>query len=1586
MSIQNLKILEIFSQVYSDFEILNNDEYIYIAGSMLIVRSFKTSGTRYFKFLESESSGFSSFAYNNQTNLLVTVEGGLDTVFNIYYYCKDANNETIKASIDSENFENESNRSCFIKISSFVVEQSLTCCSIDINRDGSLIACLFNDPLFELRVYDISYISNLIKSKLKLSSPVVNILNNINNNVVSGTNSITSMNELENKGILLNLINELNLQEDNKIKEVIKIKNKFNYKKVSFNPLNSLSYSSLVMFSNTCISYVEILDAFPKNYHTKFMEDIGENTNNNLIDIEKQIRIAEEYEIGKRYNIYHKKANFSDFEFIDFAWDTFFSSNQISSEANTTVFNSNIYVACSSREIYLLDSELKSISVSYKSEQIECIKVFENIQNIIMTQRYLLCSTEDNKIIYFNPFIPSSEFNYYKAALGGEDYKVFSDEKTVGVSNLGNTLCLKLDNKFLKLYAATKEGNFYMIPIYNECLIRDTRDAKDKDDIPEYITNFNNNNDLGSLSDVKPIEENSAHVYEIENPKSLDNFLNNIVGIKQIPETSVILSIDGDQKICFWDLYKRSLISYENLDYEVSSFDLFNNGDMIVVGSILGVLRIYKILSNYKLSLIYQTRFLTKEGLTSIDRIKIDNNNKYIAFCCLNDNLIYFISAETTHKFSFFGFIQTPLYILDIDLVTNKNNNYLILLSKQVLISYSIRPDLFIIDQKDAIKVSNRKNYNILNNFELKFDLKARKIDSDLNFIVKSINTENVEFIWTVGDDRYFRLYKLPSENFESIINSKKSPDKPLEEERAQELKITDAYFYGDSIISSSDDGYVQITANKKVLLNLRSHNFLKSGISCLYVNIDSGYIYVGGEDGSIFILGMKSTSELPSNIEFKRNDNNDDFEFNEYVEFTNDLDLKSFEEACYMDYIKQIKSSKKNYQGPVKEKLENIKNELIKYINDNKKENELEQLKPEEMIIDYNRIEVEKKIGEELENALSKELFYELSERELYKEKLNKLTFEIMTVKTQNDTIINNNLVVYSNILQDKQLKSYALRTFSEKEKQSIYNAKQLRIIELQEKYKKKDLGINEIIDESTFTNTNEDYLVNRISAQIELEETEINPNDINDGIGEGYRDDKNKFKAAKYKLQKDPYENFGIKYSKQDENAEAIKYKPEEILLKEDLAVKYKTIVNPTTEIDISKGYIDIDTFSLLYSPFELYTEFRMRTQIFLILDIIQKLKINFNNELNTFYSARTQSINKFNQFKSNLQESLSDVIPDNIDKEYSIKESEFADNNWVNKFDESEIKMPRYLSKEEKEVEEKERLRREEWNKALKGDTLETRGLKKMIAEDQQNKKENSIDNDLPVKEPWMNNDINKFTEDEMNKYNLYAKKLKDYNDKIEKIKAQKITKMNNIFMDMDNLKVEMESKYLKILKKKLYYDYKITEQEMYILSLLRIQESRFSIKEKRTYINKLTNDLRKLKENYESIKSKFNNNYNEFINRKANLEFKFNDKNKNKYDELSLFSHGIDEFNETDKERLKEIRLDPIYFYIKRLLKHAKKYGTQKYNEIIKPPQITSDSSLINIKNILNYVSLNLLYYNYNTFCSTIIISKLNLKNI
>jgi hypothetical protein len=367
-------------------------------------------------------------------------------------------------------------------------------------------------------------------------------------------------------------------------------------------------------------------------------------------------------------------------------------------------------------------------------------------------------------------------------------------------------------------------------------------------------------------------------------------------------------------------------------------------------------------------------------------------------------------------------------------------------------------------------------------------------------------------------------------------------------------------------------------------------------------------------------------------------------------------------------------------------------------------------------MIIDKKCINSEVEKGEIEDEKITKIYFEELCELEILKEKLYEKTYNSMILKEETTTgqtkLENNNIRMTSSTNGEKVLKSYPIRNFSVAENQRIKYVKQLRLVEINEKYKSKSEKIEEVLDEGKFSNLNEDYILNRIPSKINLVEMEIKPSDVSENI-EGEFNSREKeggrqYKVAKYKLQREPYENENLKNNKNEmDNLDQNNSKPDDQLLKEDLAIKYKTVISKPIDIEFTKDLNDIDSFNLLYSPFELYTNFRKRNQVYLIIDIIQGLKQSFNKEFKQFLVDKNALLEKFNLNKQAIEiirELLGDVSIENY--QYVINQHE--DNEWIKKVEEGDIKVPKYFSKEERERMEEEKRIEEERLKALQGDT--------------------------------------------------------------------------------------------------------------------------------------------------------------------------------------------------------------------------------------------------------------------------------------
>jgi WD40 repeat protein len=1016
---------------------------------------------------------------------------------------------------------------------------------------------------------------------------------------------------------------------------------------------------------------IEMKDSFSENYDSSMGMDMSVGDSKPMMDF-TQLKQIEESQMIKR-SIFTYTESESEQEFIDFVWDSY----------------NNIYIGTDMGIIYLYDINLIKISINFQNEPKDNLRLNGAVTSMLLTQRFLIASTDDCKISMINVYIPENELGQYRPSIGNpENYRMLEVEKEYKVLDGEVITFMKYDPKFSKLLVGTENSSFYLILLPAEILVKE----KEKDEITE------NNNIISP--DIDHFEECKFHT-------------DKIIGLRELGNSSQFITIGADRNIIIWELSDRNVKSLYSLDYIPSGFEVDQEGDLLFTGSKDGVFRVYDITNRSSIRLIHQIKFSDE----SIDKILLGFNpvpsGEKIPFLTLfkkSSQTIYFASAEASKSFIFLGYFNTPYPVLDIAYNPgNVNHAEILVLVKQMILSYEIPK--FYYDHKIATEIKEKKEKDIFLNFELQYEQKARKCDSDLRTIFKQGQTE---FLWLTGNDNFLRIYNLPNENFEILRENKRSPENPVEEMRGHDMEITNGICNDTILITGGHDGKIQIRKERTIYKQFRSHSCLHNGVSAVFYSQNRKLFYSCGFDGSIFLFSESETFDIPSEP-ISSGSQNDSIEVFDTIDEIEDSEVKRFPDLIIEEHNRLIKLSKKTNQAVLKTKLDEIRVELNKFLRENNDLEEIEKLNLNEMIIDLNRIEKESERGELECDKMTKTYFEELCELEILKEKLFEKTYNSMVLKEdiQGQTrITNNNIRMTSSTNGEKILKSFPIRNFTEAENTRIDYVKQMRLIEINEKYKRKAENVSEVFDETKFSHLNEEYILNRIPSKISLVETEIKPSEIMDShegdFASREKEGGRQYKVAKYKLQREPYENENLKNTKNDaDNLDQANFRPDEQLLKEDLSIKYKTVLAKPIVIEFTKNLANIDSFNLLYSPFELYTNFRKRNQIYLIVDIIQGLKHTFNKEFKQFLVDKNALLEKFNTNKlaiENIREVLGDVYIENYN--YAVNPHE--DNEWIKKVEEWEIKVPKYFSKEEKKRLEEEKRIEVERLKALQGDT--------------------------------------------------------------------------------------------------------------------------------------------------------------------------------------------------------------------------------------------------------------------------------------
>ena len=1313
----------------------------------------------------------------------------------------------------------------------------------------------------------------------------------------------------------LKILEYSNQPEGIKFKEILSIPmNIPDFKELKFNPMNK---NFIFLLTKSKYDLIEIIDSFDEDYQ---FDETSKEKMTQALDEFKQI---EEEKIIKRYEIYTISCDSAHSQYACFSWDRY-----------GKVYISEIYNSDSgdlNGEVRYIDP-IKGLGIQREkgetSEQTGGIidGITSAVTSMILTQRYLVCALANGCINMVNMHFNDKDVKEYRNTLGSS-YKGLSVDKELKVSKLTAAndyiISMKYDISYKKIMAKTFLNNIYILFLKGEIL-------------------------------EKNIEENTEEL-----PEDIDNYVEaefhkgKILAVKELGKTTEIVSISSeDSRVIFWDIGKRECVASHRLDFIPTVFEVNSEGTLLFIASQDGVFRIYDITRRTILRLLYQMKFDYK-SCHHIDHILIHPLSKYIIFYQKNGRYLFFISGDLSKKFTFIGFIKVPTKILDVCIQNVQGEDFntdpitlagVLVLVRGMLLFYNIHK--FFLDNKVCWDLGEKKVEDVFANFELKGTIKARKVDGDLTYICKNKTTKPLPGVWLTGTDKMFRIFQLPTEKLESVKDSKKPIETP-EEFPAHDLMVNEAYIYQDEfMVSCGQDGYIRLYTKKQLSGKYRTHSFVNGGISSFQYNHRRRLIICSGYDGSVCIIGIGNNTILPAS-ETPAELSSRIIEGMESVEPLEDNLCQNFVNQVSDQHQALIKKAKNQNQGELKNKFEEIKIDQNKLFSENSKLEEHEQLKESDMIIDIEKIEDEQKKNEEKANELTKERFKELCEMELQKKVLYDETYCKMIDK-EDDRRVNNNIRLVFNSMGDRELQTYPLPNLSESYKRKLKYVKQMRLLQKMEEYKRRNEGTSPLIKQESITCKSESYILNRTANKPIITEQEvILAAEGVEKLSEADKaallaEEKSRNSVVKYRLQRNPYEEIN---KKGGDDADQLIKGPEEQIYKDDLQMEYRTIIEYKEPPDLEfKPLNEISSYLLLYSPFELYTNVRIRNQIILLLDIIHEYKKTFNSEYFIYIKERNQLLEKFNTNKSAI-EAIKEILTDIPIQDYNYAMNPHEDNEWVDKFSEKDITIPHYYSKEEKEKMAAEKKAEEERLKSLQGDTLQMRGLKHMIDNRVKKKKENENEQQL-VREPWMNKRREEMTDEQAKIFLEFQKKEMELREQKEKIRSQNLTKLNFHKSEIENNQIDLDMKFAKILRKKLHYDSIICEQEIYILSLMNLLNKREDIKkENKKYIVQLEEaeeEQNKLKQQTVKFESSIN---------------KIKEIYSGGEDKPGQIKEGPKmQLNPANDQFLQKIRNDPFYSYEKARLENIRHYGDKEYKEVKINPEAKDQNKQLENKRI------------------------------
>ncbi|XP_069620079.1 cilia- and flagella-associated protein 43 [Ranitomeya imitator] len=240
-----------------------------------------------------------------------------------------------------------------------------------------------------------------------------------------------------------------------------------------------------------------------------------------------------------------------------------------------------------------------------------------------------------------------------------------------------------------------------------------------------------------------------------------------------------------------------------------------------------------------------------------------------------------------------------------------------------------------------------------------------------------------------------------------------------------------------------------------------------------------------------------------------------------------------------------------------------------------------------------------------------------------------------------------------------------------------------------------------------------------------------------------------------------------------------------------------------------------------SNLYSQLEMHSREEKINQIILLQDIIYKVKIGFNKEFEVVHKQKEQEVSRVKERNQRILEIMSEL---NIQEK--LMEPKFTDNEKPERaltVDDSEIKVEKYLTPEQKIKAERQAKQEEEKRLAAQEDNAKQRALNDMMGGVLEVKKEDILR--MEVTQPgFLAKAETEWSEDEKKQFKDYDKKCKELNEEKEKYRKILEAEMKKIQASIMETTLTFDEILTKLFEKKVKCEMVINQEELKISNLL------------------------------------------------------------------------------------------------------------------------------------------------------------------
>eukprot|EP01022_Parablepharisma_sp_SALTPOND_P004031 TRINITY_DN1173_c0_g1_i1.p1 TRINITY_DN1173_c0_g1~~TRINITY_DN1173_c0_g1_i1.p1 ORF type:complete len:1181 (-),score=200.28 TRINITY_DN1173_c0_g1_i1:8215-11757(-) len=1002
---------------------------------------------------------------------------------------------------------------------------------------------------------------------------------------------------------------------------------------------------------------------------------------------------------------------------------------------------------------------------------------------ILLTQTQLIVSLSDGTLKWYEYSYEASGTIKKGSTIGKTDIAgtIGKDPQQEITIEYGPFCYMIYNNPMTKIVGTTIKGTIVMVPCEAQC------EEEEEEQIDVLPTG--KDADAGAKPKEKP---------KILPAKLGDFLTHKIIGIKELPGSTQVVTVSTDGTVCLWENTSMQQLAKIEIISPPTCFEIDAKGEIAFIGCADGCIRILDLSDRMILRIIK----IVKLFVGGVTRIKKSPDSTMLAVCSSSEKGLYFISTNVTANFPVIAYLPlvgkaNSIDWLQVDpasppkLIAILSNSLLVALSPPM---ESLRNQLL-----DPDKVPS--TYCV--------------IDNNMKHLLCSPAGD----VLVAGEDRKIKKYEVPDTLY-TDIDPRKPASAPMGEFPGHGLEIqcwaisTD----GKLLASGGKDGTYQI----RMLTSLgqakegKSHSVNQGGVTSVAFSPARNMLYIGGGDGSFMMLNM-SKEPLP-NAPKTPSDIGESLKGIDEIEDHLGIEDKIMLDKWREDDLTRQEEEKEKLKSAIKQELQPVKQALRELLLKNEEAQEIEKLDREEFLIDQGRKERMLDECEQESIKLRKLAAKENLKNKVLRKRIKERTWDTMEIQHTGCKSLCSEQIIYNfHILKQS---STELDQFTK-----LANSRRLEIKDMIERRAEELL-----VDKTDFTKECEHYVVNRFAnqpvIQEEVEEKILPTSVLTQPAGYASNQSNAKTNAGgapekekvTYKYRRPGILARGGKRIVTDVDDKFGKEKKEEKKT-DDIRL---TVKQEKKEIEyFRKNWKTLEGYELLYEPFELQSNARKRMQIMFIKEIIRRMKKEFNKEFETLCNYKSEQISLIKEKNQKIEE-LERDLKESVEK-FEIQEDKREQPEHILKVYDSDIKIPKYLTKEEREKLEEEKRKEEERLKALQSDTLGRRGVMEMMGGVLEIKRELDELEKALVRQPWMDLPETQMTENQRQEYTKFRQMEEDLKER--KLNQQKAWRqeLNKAGSEINDLCQKFEERMNKLMKKKHFVQLRIYEQELYIIRL-------------------------------------------------------------------------------------------------------------------------------------------------------------------